>query len=322
MKSGIIFCLMLVTASGLFAQKVTTTTALTTPESNLTHENTSGIEGTYIDSVTVGGGTLMGGSAAGYTVMPYYVTPDMDLNPDYDPASADDASNLNSQWTWGLSDDLSGSVSIVGATYPSVGVSTDLNQIFLQFDATAGLFNLNVQEYVPLSGGVTCPGATRTIKIQTVAVPTADTVDVANVAFCSSTGTTTKPKFKVTGYPPFKIRISRTVSTLGAGGAYTNVAGWTNSDTTIVSNVGVTTTATSNPNEYTIELASIQDSYLQSYNSKVTKIEYTILGVNDKISRKSDRNATDVYYEGTGESIVYYAYPTPDTGDIRSVANN
>jgi len=313
MKKGIVLCFMVFFLNGLVAQNQSKE-AVTAPSTDLGHENTSAIEAAYIDSVTVGGGTLMSGASAGNMVMPYYVEPDPYLNPGYQGTY--DNSTLLSHWDWTL---VGAPADVVkhAAVYSDLGITTDtLNQVFLEFGSTLGLFSLQVAESVPVIG---CTSDTRELQIQVIDVPAATNAS-SNYAFCNAQATIENPKFTLTGYPPFYLNVQRVIQATNSDGSTASIETVTldsEYDTGIAATYTMTQTGA---NTYEVELT---DEPLESNGGRITTITYTLQGINDRISRKSDRMdaSNHLYYEAAG-SFVFTAYPVPGTGNIRSVSNN
>ncbi|MFW5872475.1 MAG: hypothetical protein ACOCVN_00660 [bacterium] len=306
------------TTLGLNAQQVTTTIAVT--DYSTLNENTAPT--TYVDSVTVGGGVLSdsihGGGNAVNMVMPYFVLPDPMLNGGYDAGGTFDNTKLKSSWSWSLG---TGIGTIQQATFNDLGITTDtLNQVYVNWGNATGSDTVKVME---VSNPTNCSGNIKYTIVNVIAVPTGD-VNNTDVSYCESAGASQTITINLTGVPPFVFRIDSVVKVIETTGDTTGVSNdfeLITTGATDGSTIGGGTLNDLGSNNWTFEF----DAKTMACNSgKITIRTYKITGLNDRISRKSDRategGGTHLYYAADDQAI-FTVYPTPATGNIYNIDN-
>ncbi len=262
----------------------------------------SGNSAVAIDSVTVG------------TTTPYWVEPDSYYHPNF---ASTGALTANFTWTW--------AVAPAGPT-----MSATNNYVEIAWPAQ-GLFNVTVFETAPAAMGG-CSSADTNAYVRVIASPTvgftADnpgTIIGANLNVCESdTRLNDIVQASITtvagATPQVQLEYTYEVETEDAGGTTTQ-----QSINEFLFTAGNQVTGI---NTATYNLMRPAGGYAV-IGGETTIYTYTISGVTDRISRKSDYlvNPTGANtgwrpYDTTTETIVITVNPTPVTGPIYTIPNN
>jgi hypothetical protein len=266
--------------------------------------------GQSVDTVTVNSTTRL------------YVYPDMIYSPSYN-RTTNAGLGANERWTW------SGGVTKAAA-----------NENWIeQTWAATGTVIVNVAES---NSAVSCPGSTSTINVQVIATPTVTfTATNATPVFGSAGSPFTfcenDPRLGtdnvqaaftsgISGNPSYQIQYAITVDTSSDGGAtWSNIAARTQTYSGAAGTQQTSNTTTSNLTAPTSGFVALPNG---GGLQRPTRFTYTINGVNDRISRKSNyltnstRTATAwTWYDTAAETVVIIVNPTPVTGPIYHISN-
>ena len=276
----------------------------------------------YTDTVTTG------------VAVPYFVMPDPVLNDaflgTYDPSLTNAVNDLESEWTW-----FKGDGDLTGGIVPATG-DADAPYVQVTWTGTGGDSDtLWVREDIEMgSSGSMCEGDSSWIEVVVVDEPFF-VVRPAGDNVVYHCGNTTED-----------LTIDSVANNLVRGGNfyfdYDIVIDNLNADLSLDANVStdnnvydtVARPAGALPYE---DLVMIPMYDFNLLNSKITRYTFTLNGVNDHISRKSDfLSLTDqsgetvseyTFYtpeSGGGEEtdIIVYVFPRPETGDIFYIPND
>jgi len=272
--------------------------------------------GQSVDSVTVGSTTRL------------YVYPDMVYSPSY-VAATNANLGANERWTWYPSTDGSG-----------VAVKAAANENWLEYTwAATGTQPVSVIES---NISTTCPGTVTTINVEVIDAPTVTFTAVDGTPIFGSAGSpftfcendprlgTDYPQATFTAEiatPRHQIQYAITVDTSSDGGAtWSNIAARTQTYS------GAAGTQQSASATTTHNLTVVTGGYISIANAggiqRPTRFTYTINGVNDRISRKSDYLTNSAaaatgwtWYDTVAETLVIIVNPTPVTGPIYHISN-
>lgn len=238
--------------------------------------------------------------------MPLYVQPDGTYHPSWTPIS----NNLTPDFTWVW-------------TIP-VGL-TLTSQVDNYVTITADVLGdhiVNVKEKAPLAWGG-CEDATgRDITIRVVEKPELHSFPVFDAIPLIDGGTyqtcapyTISPNIEVSGFPNFRVHFTLTQQALELDGTPTGPVN------TLVTNaiVGGGNSLIRLANQtYVFDLD--RDMVLIAAGTR-TQYVYTITGVTDNISRKSDYLSGETLY-GSASTFTFIINPTPVTGPIFHIPND
>jgi len=267
------------------------------------------------------------------TTMPLWVMPDDLYQPGYDPET-DDATATGHTWTWtpdaGIalgSDDGDNYVTITPAV---TGTQTD--------------YTVNVKENLPSSmGGCGDPTGTD-ITIRSVLAPAINDFNTFETVFgitsggaayeyCGNQTGATDIDISINGFAAFQVDWSVAIEEIDGTGA--TVVGNTNNGVLIDY-----TAATGTPQEFLSGSNSLTrsepsaDLILESRTfimikdeadgttDRRTKYTYTINGITDNISRKSDYLGATTWYDNGGYVFTVIVNPAPVTGPIYHIPND
>ena len=268
-----------------------------------------------VDSVTTGTTTIL------------YVYPDLVYSPSYDAATN---ANLgaNARWTWYNSADGSGAP-----------IKAAANENWVEMTHwVAGTYAVSVEESNTVGG---CTGAVSTVNVEILAEPTvtftaADGTPVLGSAgspftFCETDARlgTDYPQATFTtdiiSSPSFQIQYTIAVDTnMNGDGTWGNIAAMTETWS------GAAGTQLDAGDGATYNFAQPTGGFVCVTNvvDYPTRYTYTLTGVTDRISRKSDylTNSTAAadswtWYDTGAETIVVIVNPTPVTGPIYHISN-
>jgi len=280
----------------------------------------STVVGDEIDTVTVN------------TTVPYYVQPDTYFNPGF--GSIGDTATVNSTFTWDFS-------RFADAPTPGWQSNTQAggdnagNYIEVTFNATNGVDEFIYVTETSLTGS--CPGTPVSLEVRVIAAPTVTLATdndgggilgydrVGGLTFCEgdlrlADGVyATLTNGMAGNSPSYDLQYTLDVDTLNVGTAtWGNVAG-SSSDFTGVNYVdGI------DVNSYPlIKPADPYDCEVIGGTTYATRYVYTIVSVNDRISRKGDYLAGSAqYYPATGTAtMTIIVNPAPVTGPIYHISN-
>lgn len=292
---GLAFALVM--ANGLFAQN-----PISADFAPIYSDDTQ-----YIDSVTVGATT------------PYWVLPDSYFHPNFTTNGS-----LTAGFTWNWAIDLAG---------PTMN-ATD-NYVEVDWPAV-GYFELSVNEEAPSAMGG-CSSADSLIHVRVIAEPSvtyspdaSGSIIGANLEVCEGNArlATDVVQAAITtaagGSPEVQLAYSLLVETVDAGGNSSTVSN------TVYDFVAGTQVTGINAATYDLALPAGGFIAIDGGSGKETSVyTYTINGVTDRISRKSDylantAGAPDSWtpYDTTAETIVITVNPAPTTGPIFHIPNS
>jgi hypothetical protein len=276
----------------------------------------SGDQAAAIDSVTIGSTT------------PYYVEPDAYYHPNYAGTGA-----LTAGFVWNWASAPAG---------PTLNVTN--NYVEVTWPAT-GLFNITVNEEAPAAYGG-CTSADTNMWVRVIAEPTvtytADnpgTIIGADVEVCEGDGRLTDVvQAALAGVNSYQLEWTLQITTLQAD--HSTINNYWDIDKNVlgaagyaVERDGAAGTQDASITTTTYNLAKPTDGLFTAIvdggNKAATVYTYTINGVNDKISRKSDylSNTTAAadswsWYDTTAETITITVNPAPETGPIYHIPND
>ena len=279
-----------------------------------------GVYGQQIDANLTANNTVNDTISIGST-MPYHVMPDVYFNPNY---NAGGGWAVTSEFLWSFD----GAV-LTGASYPGgaptfsdpLAVSTQADTLInpdITFDGTIGDYVLGAQE----SSRTGCAGTIQLLNIHTVDTPSVS-IAYADIDQCgdyAAVGGAGNP-VQVTiggGKDTYWLDWTLAVDTLASDG--TTVLG-------PVSSANITQTNQVHAASGLVDIDAV--TTFDVVNSRVTRYVYTLAGVNDRISRKSDYihvvrdgNAGD-YTEHLGADLTWTVIvrPAPTTGPIYHLPN-
>lgn len=285
------------------------------------------------------------------TTIPLWVYPSTIYNSAFNPANATlttplllhnyikSAADVSSIFTWSIPAAATLDLSAVTGKYAAVPV-TAANGFAAGSSYTANVFETPA---APFAG---CPGASQKFTFSVVAQPTMTiTTPAADINACEGTGSLTTA-------------ISATLTGTGAASlnlqwdyiAYTAKSSWDGvtfpvgalnlDDADITAQAGYTATdypLTTAPQTARIIGANelIASRTWNTYQNKITIYEFKLIGVNDKISRKSDYISVVEGSKTVGDPASYTYYtngttlirrivvkPTPSTGPIYHIPNS
>lgn len=266
--------------------------------------------GETVDTVTVNSTTRL------------YVMPDPVYSPSYN-ATTNANIGVNETWTWSN-----------GVTKAASGE----NWIEQNWTAT-GTVTVDVVE---ANTTVSCAGSTSTINVEVIDEPTVTytSVDGSPVfgsaaspfSFCESDGRLTTDYVQaaftseIAGNPSYQIQYTITVDTSSDGGStWSNIAARTQTFAGSSSTQQASNAATLNLTVPTGGFVAIANA---SADQRPTRFTYTLNGVNDRISRKSDYLTNNTaaatawsWYDTTAETVVIVVNPSPVTGPIYHISN-
>ncbi len=294
-------------------------------------EATAGVES--VDTVTISSTTRL------------YVYPDVYYAPTY--ARATNTNIGSNEWTWYNSVDNSG---------PVIKAAANENWIEFTWPATAQTYPVAVYESTTGAGG--CEGSVSTINVEVIGTPTVTyTADNAgadiigtDISVCESDAARLTDIVQlaftqagIIGNPSYQAQYTLTVDTIALGdGAPVAPVIATES---FLGSAGTQVAS----NAATLDLAQPVDhgdgaGFVCITNaggeSRSTVYTYSLTGVNDRISRKSDYNGTWeadagytpglaydsafdnwTWYDTTAETIAITVNPVPVTGPIYHISN-
>lgn len=265
------------------------------------------------DSVTVG------------VTVPYYVEPDQYFNP-ATTAYGDTADvALVSTFVWDFSA-FTTAPTLVWQSHNGDGAGNDGNSVKVTFNAVEAVQNISVTE----TAG-SCPGAAVTLPVKVIASPTiayaatAAGIIGATTTFCdldAQQDDILRVNFtgSVSGIPAYTLDYTYTVDTfVTATSSWVSVATATADHTGANAITGINT-ATYDLNDHAGNFAVI--------GGNTTRYVYTLKGVTDRISRKSEylTNPTKVLaswnrYDNADDVITVTVNPAPVTGPIYHIGN-
>lgn len=264
-----------------------------------------------IDSVTVNSTTRL------------YVYPDPVFSPTYNAVSNTNL-GTDQRWSWDIG---------------AANVKPNANENWLEY--TWGSTGTQTITVVETNNSITCVGSNTTIDVEVIDAPTvvftvADATPVfgssATHSYCEGTARlgTDYPQAtfttEVSGTPSFQIDYDIAIDTSDDGGTtWTNIAAL-DQDYTGASGLQ----ESSNTNTHNLQRPA--GGFVAIANGdgikKPTRYTYSINGVNDRISRKSNylTNSTKVatawsWYDTGGKTLSVFVYPTPVTGPIYKISN-
>lgn len=270
----------------------------------------------------------------GGQTLPFYVVPDANLH----SYTTGDPTTITTGFTWNWDLTSATSVTIVGAT------DDDDNYVELTFPAyddvtpANNLKTVDVQEVPPVAWG-TCPGTTRTINIEIVPEPTIETfpffettLSIVNGGTYQYCGDQAAEDMTVNlyGYPNFSLSWTLAIEEIDVDG---NPVLPNGNNSTIDNSAGTTigagnsTTRITADQDYVFDAGRafelIQDNS-NTYDVR-TRYTYTISGVSDLISRKSEYDGSArIWYDNGGTTFTFtiIVNPQPQTGPIYHIDNN
>ena len=253
--------------------------------------------------------------------MPFYEQPDSYYHPDY---SADGSLTPGFTWTWTIS----------GAATKQ-GESANYVEILIPTGLTAETdYTLSVNVTAPSTHGG-CSGTAVTTTVRGVPAPEMGAVNYPyfNTTLGLSDGETysvcgdmaaADVNVQLTGYPRFELKWTLTRVQIDEEGNNVGVV------STIVDNsTGQALTGTNSLTRVTNTnylLHNYAHVMLDDGGSPAvpyrTKYVYTLGGISDLISRKSDYLGTKTWYADTNQVYTIIVNPTPKTGPIFHIPNN
>jgi hypothetical protein len=295
-RKSILVLAAIVVSMGLFAQIPSDYTSI------------SGDNTVAIDSVTVGSTT------------PYYVAPDSYYHPDYAGLGTLTAGFT---WTWLVT--------------PAAGTSMSATNNYVEIDwNAAGLFNVTVNEQAPASLGG-CAGPDTNMYVRVIAEPSVtytannpNTIIGTDISVCENdpqlAGIVQAAITSVAGTSPtVQLQYTFRIDTVhqDAGSGQFSLDEYLGSASSQITSINA---ATYNLDKPAAGYVALDES---GSGKKQTVYTYTINGVNDRISRKSDymnnsAKAADAWswYDTTVETIVITVNPAPTTGPIYHISND
>ena len=245
--------------------------------------------------------------------MPFFVVPDPFYHPAWTPISFDLTTGFT--WSWNIP---------AGLTLAS---QSD-NYVTITADAVGGPYTVNVREQAPVAlGGCADPTGTD-ILIRVVEAPELGSFPYFNVTLGIADGETYQqcgpmtginPNVSLTGFPNFQVRfnlVQQEIDGLGADvGAPVILV-----DATVEANwfAGGSGNSLTRGTE-TVVFDPARD--LSLIAGQRTKYTYTITGITDNISRKSDYLGAKEWYDATAQVYTIIVNPAPSTGPIFHIPN-
>jgi hypothetical protein len=234
--------------------------------------------------------------------MPYHVTPDAYFNPNY---TSGGGWAVTSSFQWSFNSGTFAGASEPGGGSTSISNATVINPN-ITFTGATGDYVVGVQE-------TSTDGCAGTIQYLTIVV-----IDTPNVAFttqgadveqCGAYGPVDVEIDISGGKDSYQVDYNLLVEELSAdqSSVLATVSDNDNTDVAFASSGTVTLLSAQN---YTIS------------NNRITRYTYTLQGINDRISRKSDYLAgSTTEYLGSDLSWIVIVKPAPTTGPIYHVPN-
>lgn len=239
--------------------------------------------------------------------MPFYVVPDNNYHPTWTPFS----NNLTSGFTWTWTSTAFGT-DLTLATQTDNYVTITANNI--------GSYLVNVKEAAPAAwGGCEDPTGTD-ITINVVAAPT-----IGGFPYFTGLGAspylvcapfTANPNIQITGFPNFEVIVSLSSQEIDFSGTLQGSATLILDEEAVV--VGGGNSLTSGTGTYIFDADRVLD-ILGGHQR--TQYVYTVHGVTDLVSRKSDYLSTQTLY-GAGTTYTIIVNPAPTTGPIFHIPND
>ncbi|MDY0270318.1 hypothetical protein [Trichloromonas sp.] len=238
--------------------------------------------------------------------MPFYVQPDLTYHPSWTAFS----NNLTPNFTWVW-------------TVPAGLTLTSQSDNYVTITAnTVGDYVVNVKEKAPAAwGGCEDPtGVNITISVvdkpELHSFPMFASIPLNNgETYQTCAPYTLSPSIEVSGFPNFRVHFTLTQQALDINGNPTGVIN------TVIENsiVGGGNTLTRLTNQtYVFDADRVLDLITPETR---TQYVYTITGITDNISRKSDYLGTETLY-GTSNTFTFIVNPTPVTGPIYHIPND
>ena len=243
--------------------------------------------------------------------MPFYAVPDGFYHPSWDAFS----DNLTAGFTWNWTSDAFG-------TELTLASQTD-NYVEITAN-TLGDYPVNVKEQAPGAfGGCEDPDGTD-VTIRVVAAP-----EIESFPYFTSIGlddgetyqqcgplNDISPSIEVTGFPNFQVRVSLVQQEIDGVGGDVNPANQILDQVEVVAGSGNSLTRGTE----TIVFDGPRDLTLIGGTQR-TKYTYTIEGITDNVSRKSDYLSATTWYGGA-QTFTIIVNPAPDTGPIFHIPNS
>ena len=256
------------------------------------------------------------------TTMPLWVMPDALYHPGYDPET-DDISADGFTWTWVApgavtvgSDDNDNYVTI---TPPVTGVQTD--------------YAVTVAETLPVAMGGCSDPSPVSITVRAVLAPeivdfpfftALPLVEAATFYYCGDQAAQ-NVSVEFNGIPNYQLPWTMAVTEIdGAGNPVANGNNYSVDNTTVPDVIGVGNVLVREANAtYNFDAGRTFISLLDGADKVRTRYTYTIGGVTDNISRKSDYLGAKTWYDDNGGSYTYTIIVNlaPVTGPIYHITN-
>lgn len=262
------------------------------------------------------------------TTMPFYVVPDDIYHPGYDPAT-DDLTADGFTWTWAPA---TGETWVWNTELTLTQAAND-NYVEIAAAAVTGEtdYIVNVKEQLPASfGGCADPtGTDMTIRVVdapemgTVNYPYFNTTlgiaDAATYTVCGNMAAA-DVTVQLTGYPKFQLKWTLTQIQIDDAGNDVGVA-----NTIVDNSAGQTLGAASSLTRVT-DTDYVLHNYAHTMLVPVadpvrTKYVYTLGGITDNVSRKSDFLTATTWYANTNQTYTIIVNPAPVTGPIYHIPN-
>lgn len=240
--------------------------------------------------------------------MPFFAWPDNAYSPGYNPETGAGL-NTESSWAWTLP-----------AGFSQTG--NDANYVEITVSGMPGDYTINVKESAPSSFGGCEDGTGSDMTIRVVAAPVIESLPyfdgIADPLLACET-LTINPNIEVTGYPNFQVSVSLDYREVDVNG--NPAVGATGSWTSILNESLVTASIANSYTSGTHTFVFDADRALAVVNGSRTEYRYTIHGINDNISRRSDYLSTATLY-GATSTQNFIVSKAPTTGPIFHIPNN
>lgn len=268
--------------------------------------------------------------------VPYFVEPDAYFSPAWTGgATGPDSGNATTTFNWSVP------TVPVGGTATPTDVTANDNYIEYAFTGATGAYQIQVTETANSCAGSAVTQDVEVINAPDFAINTAAGYISADITACEGdaalgdiVGVTLSTD--IAQNPSFQLGWQLEIKTLTSGGADDQFYDEGNLATAPVSGVPVAIDSTftsgtqeTGINTTTFDLTKPADGFIaiDDGGKQTTVYTYTVNGVNDRISRKSnyltnsiaDPTAWDVY--GTAATIVITVNPAPVTGPIYHISN-
>jgi hypothetical protein len=267
-----------------------------------------------IDTVTISSTTRL------------YVYPDAVFSPSYN-ATTNAGIGSNQRWTWYNGTDATGT---------EIKAASNDNWIENTWPGTAQTYQVAVVES---NSAVTCDGSATTIDVEVIASPTVTytSADGSGIFGSSATHTYCENDARLgtdaaqatfthgmTGSPSFQVQYTLVVDTSHSNGTtWTTIAAMTQTYSGAAGTQQAVTGTTHNLTAPAGGFVCVTDGV-----DYPTRFTYTLTGVNDRVSRKSDYLSNSAaaatgwsWYDTTTENLVVEVYPVPVTGPIYHISN-